>query len=55
MRGISIDERANQLAHYIIETKDTVRGTAKRFRHLQEYSTQRHNTSERLEIKTSYS
>ena len=26
-----IDERATQLAHYIIETKDTVRGAAKKF------------------------
>ena len=31
MRGISIEERAINLAHYIIETKDTVRGTAKKF------------------------
>ena len=31
MRGISIDERAIELAHYIIDSKDTVRGTAKRY------------------------
>lgn len=27
----SIEERAIQLAHYIVETKDTIRGTAKKF------------------------
>lgn len=31
MRGISIEERAVELAHYIIESKDTVRGAAKKF------------------------
>ena len=31
MRGISIDERAVELAHYIIDSKDTVRGAAKKF------------------------
>lgn len=31
MRGISIEERAIKLAQYIIDTKDTVRGTAKKF------------------------
>ena len=31
MRNISIEERAVNLAHYIIDSKDTVRGTAKRF------------------------
>lgn len=31
MKGISIEERASKLAHYIIESKDTVRGTAKQF------------------------
>lgn len=31
MKGISIEERAINLAHYIIESKDTVRGTAKKF------------------------
>jgi putative DeoR family transcriptional regulator (stage III sporulation protein D) len=31
MRGISIEERSVMLAHYIIESKDTVRGTAKKF------------------------
>ena len=33
MRGISIEERATNLAHYIIDSKDTVRGAAKKFRH----------------------
>lgn len=32
MKGISIEERAIELAHYIINSKDTVRGTAKKFR-----------------------
>lgn len=31
MKGISIDERAINLAHYIIDSKDTVRGAAKKF------------------------
>ena len=31
MRGVSIEERACTLAHYIIETGDTVRGAAKKF------------------------
>ena len=31
MKGISIEERAVDLAHYIIRTKDTVRGAAKKF------------------------
>ena len=31
MKGISIEERAVQLARYIIESKDTVRGAAKKF------------------------
>jgi putative DeoR family transcriptional regulator (stage III sporulation protein D) len=31
MKGISIEERAVELAHYIIDSKDTVRGTAKKF------------------------
>ena len=31
MKNISIDERAIELAHYIIDSKDTVRGTAKKF------------------------
>ena len=31
MRRISIEERAIELAHYIIDTKDTVRGAAKKF------------------------
>ena len=31
MKGISIEERAIDLAHYIIDSKDTVRGAAKKF------------------------
>ena len=31
MKKISIEERAITLAHYIIETKETVRSTAKKF------------------------
>ena len=31
MKSVSIDERAIDLAHYIIDSKDTVRGTAKKF------------------------
>lgn len=31
MKGVSIEERSVILAHYIIETKDTVRGAAKKF------------------------
>lgn len=31
MRGISIEERAVNIAHYIINSKDTVRGAAKKF------------------------
>lgn len=31
MKGISIEERATNLAHYIIDSKDTVRGTAAKF------------------------
>lgn len=31
MRNISIEERAIKLAHYIIDSKDTVRGAAKKF------------------------
>lgn len=31
MRNINIEERACKLAHYIIDTKDTVRGTAKKY------------------------
>jgi len=30
-KNISIEERAINLAHYIIDSKDTVRGAAKRF------------------------
>ena len=31
MRNISIEERACKLAHYIINSKDTVRGAAKKY------------------------
>lgn len=31
MKCISIEERAIRLAHYIIDSKDTVRGAAKKF------------------------
>ena len=31
MKGISIEERAINLAHYIIDSKDTVRGAANTF------------------------
>ena len=31
MKGYSIEERAIELAHYIIDSKDTVRGTAKKY------------------------
>ena len=31
MRGVSIEERAVALAQYIIDSKDTVRGTARKF------------------------
>lgn len=31
MRGDSIEERVINIAHYIIESKDTVRGAAKKF------------------------
>ena len=31
MIGVSIEERAIELAHYIIDSKDTVRGAAKKF------------------------
>lgn len=31
MRNVSIEERAISLAHYIIDSKDTVRGAARKF------------------------
>ncbi len=31
MKSVSIEERATELAHYIIDSKDTVRGAAKKF------------------------
>lgn len=33
MYCISIEERAIDIAHYIIDSKDTVRGAAKKFRY----------------------
>ena len=39
----TIEERAINLAQYIIDSKDTVRGTAKKFRNKQKHSTQRCN------------
>lgn len=33
MKNISIEDRAATLAHYIIDSKDTVRGAAKKFRY----------------------
>ncbi len=41
MKGISIEERATTLAHYIIDSKDTVRGAAKKYRNFEIHSTQR--------------
>ena len=31
MKGVSIEERATELAHNIIDSKDTVRGAARKF------------------------
>ena len=31
MKNISIEERACKLAHYIIDSKDTIRGAAKKY------------------------
>ena len=31
MKNISIEQRACKLAHYIVDSKDTVRGAAKKF------------------------
>ena len=52
---VSIEERAISLAHYIIDSKDTVRGAAKKFRYFKINSTQRCNTQERFKNRTSYS
>ena len=46
MKGISIEERAINLAQYIIDSKDTVRGAAKKFGISK--STVRKDVSERL-------
>ena len=40
MKGITIEERACLLARYIIDSKDTVRGAAKKFRDFQKYCAQ---------------
>ena len=47
MRQISIEDRAIELAHYIIDSKDTVRGAAKKFGISK--STVHKDVSERLE------
>ncbi len=47
MKGITIEERACLLARYIIDSKDTVRGAAKKFRNKQKYCTHGSNTQER--------
>ncbi len=47
MYGISIEERAVLLAHYIIDSKDTVRGAAKKYGISK--STVHKDVSERLE------
>ena len=47
MKGVSIEERAINLAQYIIDSKDTVRGTAKKFRNKQKYGKHRSNIPER--------
>ena len=39
MMGESIEERAIELAHYIIDSKDTVRGAAKKIWNKQKHST----------------
>ena len=47
MRQITIEDRAIELAHYIIDSKDTVRGAAKKFGISK--STVHKDVSERLE------
>lgn len=47
MRNISIEDRAIELAHYIIDSKDTVRGTAAKYGVSK--STVHKDVSERLE------
>ena len=48
MKGVSIEERAIHLAQYIIESKDTVRGAAKKFGISK--STVHKDVTERLEV-----
>lgn len=43
----TIEERACSLARYIIDSKDTVRGAAKKFRDFKINSTHRSNIKER--------
>lgn len=47
MRQITIEDRAIELAHYIIDSKDTVRGAAKKYGISK--STVHKDVSERLE------
>lgn len=47
MKGISIEDRAINLAQYIIDSKDTVRGAAKKFNISK--STVHKDVTERLE------
>ena len=47
MKGITIEERACLLARYIIDSKDTVRGAAKKFRDFQKHCAHRSNIPER--------
>ena len=41
MKGITIEERATELAHYIIDSKDTVRGGCETVWSQQVHSTHR--------------
>ena len=45
MKGISIEERATNLAHYIIDSKDTVRGAAVKFGISDKKYTKKHTKS----------
>ena len=40
MFDFSIEERAQKLGHYIVDTRDTVRGAAKKIRRKQKHGTQ---------------
>ena len=56
MKNISIEERACKLAHYIIDSKDTVRGAAKRYGvskstvHTEETALQKNKIPEYIEL-----